>query len=75
MRIVRELWAGKLGGKREPRTVYVGSHEDKLSRIPAMRIDPDDDGRTMEDVRGERAQRRESALLRAGRTGPPRLRQ
>jgi hypothetical protein len=40
------------------RTVYVGSHEDKLSRIPAMRVDPDDDGRTTEDVRRQRAEGR-----------------
>jgi hypothetical protein len=39
------------------RTVYVGSHEDRLSRIPAMRIDPDD-GRTTEDVRRQRAEGR-----------------
>jgi hypothetical protein len=64
MRTMRELWPERLGRKREPRTVYVGSHEDKLSRMPAMRIDPDDDGRTMEDVRGEKAQRRAFARLR-----------
>ena len=40
--------------KRPPRTVYVGSHEDKLSRLPAMHIDPDDDRRTAEDVAGEK---------------------
>jgi hypothetical protein len=45
---------------REPprRTVYVGSHEDKLSRLAAMRIDPDDDGRTREDREHERAEGR-----------------
>lgn len=37
------------------RVVYVGSHEDRLSRIPAMRISADDDGRTTEDVRREKA--------------------
>jgi hypothetical protein len=36
----------------------VGSHEDKLSRIPAMRIDPDDDGRTREDAEHQKAERR-----------------
>jgi hypothetical protein len=44
--------------KRRPRTVYVGSHEDKLSRLSAIRIDPDDDGRTREDVEQQRALRR-----------------
>jgi hypothetical protein len=37
--------------RKEPpsRTVYVGSHEDKLSRLSALHVDPDDDGRTRED--------------------------
>lgn len=35
--------------KRPPRTVYVGSYEDKLSRLGAMHVSPDDDGRTRED--------------------------
>jgi hypothetical protein len=34
---------------KEKRTVYVGSHEDKLSRIPRMHVDPDDDRQTRED--------------------------
>ena len=42
--------------KQPPRTVYVGSHEDKLSRIGAMHVSPDDDGRTRED---REAQQRE----------------
>ena len=41
-----------------PRVVYVGSHEDKLSRLPAMRISADDDGRTTEDVRRQKAEGR-----------------
>jgi hypothetical protein len=44
--------------KRQPRTVYVGSHEDKLSRLRPMRIDPDDDGRTREDVDAQKAEGR-----------------
>jgi hypothetical protein len=52
-----ELWPSKRT-KKQPRTVYVGSHEDKLSRLPAMHIDPDDDGRTTEDVRAEKAEGR-----------------
>jgi hypothetical protein len=39
---------------RPPRTVYVGSHEDRLSRLGAMRVNPDDDGRTREDDEVER---------------------
>jgi hypothetical protein len=48
MRRMREFWPGK----RPPRTVYVGSHEDKLSRLRPMHVDPDDDGRTREDREG-----------------------
>jgi hypothetical protein len=44
--------------KRPPRTVYVGSYEDKLSRLAAMRVSPDDDGRTREDWQRERAEGR-----------------
>ena len=52
MRRITELWPSQLRRRRPPRTVYVGSHEDKLSRLAAMRIDPDDDARTREDVDG-----------------------
>jgi hypothetical protein len=58
MRRMSELWPADWRRKRPPRTVYVGSHEDRLSRIPAMRIDPDDDGRTREDVQRRKAERR-----------------
>jgi len=57
MRGLADLWPPKRGTKPQ-RVVYVGSHEDKLSRLAAIRIDPDDDGRTTEDVRLERADRR-----------------
>jgi hypothetical protein len=57
MRRLTELWPPKRV-KNPPRVVYVGSYEDKLSRIAAMRIDPDDDGRTREDVARESAERR-----------------
>jgi hypothetical protein len=53
MRLGR-LLAGRRGRTRPQRVVYVGSHEDRLSRIPAMRISADD-GRTTEDVRREKA--------------------
>jgi hypothetical protein len=43
---MKRLWARK---KPPQRTVYVGSHEDKLSRLTALHVDPDDDGRTRED--------------------------
>ena len=41
--------------KKPPRTVYVGSHEDKLSRLAALHVNPDDDGRTREDREREKA--------------------
>jgi hypothetical protein len=44
---MKRPWSRK---ERPPRTVYVGSHEDKLSRLRAMHVDPDDDGRTREDL-------------------------
>jgi hypothetical protein len=50
MRRMRDVVASAIGRKSEPRTVYVGSYEDKLSRLAPMRVDPDDDGRTREDV-------------------------
>jgi hypothetical protein len=48
-------WSRK---ERTPRTVYVGSHEDKLSRLKALHVDPDDDGRTREDRESEKKDRR-----------------
>ena len=47
--------AASLRRKRPPRTVYVGSHEDKLSRLTALHVDPDDDGRTREDREREKS--------------------
>ena len=44
--------------ERPPRTVYVGSHEDKLSRLAALHVNPDDDGRTREDMQLERREGR-----------------
>lgn len=58
MRRMSELWPVDWRRKRPPRTVYVGSHQDRLSRISAMRIDPDDDGRTREDVQRQKAEGR-----------------
>jgi hypothetical protein len=57
MRIITRLLRKQTPG----RTVYVGSHEDKLSRLAAMHIDPDDDGRTSEDHDKEQAERRRGA--------------
>ena len=46
------------GRKAEPRPVYVGSHEDKLSRVSPIHVDPDDDRPTREDKEAENAARR-----------------
>jgi hypothetical protein len=51
---MRPLWPPK---KQAPRKVYVGSHEDKLSRLRPMRVDPDDDQPTREDREQEKAER------------------
>src|SRR5262245_13405140 len=56
--LMRTLWPNQRGRKQPPRPVYVGSHEDKLSRLPAMRIDPDYDRRNREDLERERAEGR-----------------
>ena len=61
MRRFTKLWPSQLRRSRPTRTVYVGSHEDRLSRIGAMHIDPDDDARTSEDVADERAYSRRGA--------------
>jgi hypothetical protein len=47
---------------KPPRTVYVGSHEDRLSRLSAVHIDPDDDGMTREDRHGDRSVFADSVL-------------
>jgi hypothetical protein len=52
--------------KRAPRTVYVGSHEDKLSRLRAVHVDPDDDGRTREDVELQKTEGRPPAAVTRG---------
>jgi hypothetical protein len=44
---MRRLWPKK----KPPRTVYVGSHEDKLSRLAPLRADPDERPRR-EDMEG-----------------------
>jgi hypothetical protein len=53
-----ERWPTRWRRHKAPRLVYVGSHEDKLSRLPSMHIDADDDGRTREDVAKEKSEGR-----------------
>jgi hypothetical protein len=60
---MKPLWPRR---KRAPRTVYVGSHEDKLSRLAALHVDPDDDGRTREDVDHEKTEGRPPAAVTRG---------
>lgn len=59
---MRDFWPTRGSTKKPPRTVYVGSHEDKLSRLSAMQIDPDDDGRTREDRHADRSVFADSVL-------------
>ena len=56
---MRRIWPPK---KQAPRTVYVGSYEDKLSRHKAMHIDPDDDRRTREDRHADQSVFADSVL-------------
>ena len=58
MRRMNELWRRN----KPPRTVYVGSHLDKLSRHEAVHIDPDDDGITREDRHSDRSVFADSVL-------------
>jgi hypothetical protein len=58
MRSLRAILTEKRAKAHPQRVVYVGSHEDRLSRIPAMHVSADDDGRTVEDVRRQKAEGR-----------------
>ena len=56
--MLKELVRRLRGRKDGPPPVYVGSHEDKLSGVRPMRVDPDDDQPTREDKEAEKAARR-----------------
>lgn len=56
--MLKELARRIRGRQQEPPPVYVGSHDDKLSRLGPMHIDPDDDQPTREDKEAEKAARR-----------------
>lgn len=56
--MLKELIRRIRGQTATPPPPYVGSHEDKLSRVRPMRIDPDDDRPTREDKDAEKAARR-----------------
>jgi hypothetical protein len=56
--MLKELMRRIRGQKDASRPVYVGSHEDKLSHVEPMHIDPDDDQPTREDKDAEKAARR-----------------
>jgi hypothetical protein len=53
LRTMKPPWS-----RKPPRVVYVGSHEDKLSRLNALHVDPDNDGRTREDRESEKKEGR-----------------
>ena len=55
---MRRFWPPKRQAKESPTPVMVGSHEDKLSRLRPMHVDPDDDRPTREDKEQEKAARR-----------------
>jgi hypothetical protein len=58
MRSLKERWSQHRDARRAPHTIYVGSHEDKLSRLASLRVATDDEGRTREDVQSEKAEGR-----------------
>jgi hypothetical protein len=62
MRSMKDRLRIRRDKKTQSRTVYVGSHEDKLSRLAATRIAPDDDGRTREDRHADRSVFADSVL-------------
>ena len=66
---MRRIWPQK---KQAPRTVYVGSYEHKLSRLKAIRIDPDDDQRTREDREQEKTERNPHRGIGSFLAGPRR---
>ena len=59
---VKERFRASREQRQAQRTVYVGSHEDKLSRLPRVHIDPDDDGMTREDRHADRSVFADSVL-------------
>ena len=56
--MLKELVRRIRGKADDPPPVYVGSHEDKLTRVPRMHVDQDDDQPTREDKEAEKAARR-----------------
>jgi len=56
--MLKDLMRRIRGGKDAPPPVHVGSHDDKLSRLEPMHVDPDDDRPTREDHEAEKASRR-----------------
>lgn len=55
---MRKFWHPKRKDTTATPPVYVGSHEDKLSRLKPVHVDPDDDQRTREDREQEKAAKR-----------------
>ena len=56
--MLKDLVRRLRGQETESPPVHVGSHEDKLSHIAPVHIDPDDDQPTREDREAEKASRR-----------------
>ena len=56
--MLKELVRRLRGRDGDPPPVHVGSHEDKLTRIQPLHVDPDDDQPTREDREAEKAARR-----------------
>jgi hypothetical protein len=56
--VLKELVRRLRSKKDASPPVHVGSHDDKLSRVEPMHVDPDHDQPTREDREAEKAARR-----------------
>jgi hypothetical protein len=56
--MLKELVRRIRGQKNASAPVQVGSHDDKMSRVQPIHVDPDDDQPTREDREAEKAARR-----------------
>jgi hypothetical protein len=55
--------------KREPPPIYVGSHDDRMTRIRPLHVDPDDDQPTREDKVREHEYRQARTTFFGARRG------
>jgi hypothetical protein len=56
-------------GEHEPPPIYVGSHDDRMTRIRPLHVDPDDDQPTREDKDRARDYKRARTTFFGARRG------